>query len=1180
MNWSSCSRKDSDEVLAQLLAELEFAAQPEQVLESYCDRYPDRALEFRKTVELGHILDQSTADIDALLPVRLGDFRNLRQIDQGGMGIVCEAIQEPFDRRVVVKIIRHGRTLAESRERFLREQRVLANLHQTHIVPVFAAGDEGPIQYFAMPYIDGVNLQRLIGTARAYRSSCPGDKMPHFAELVETAKASRAAIDTHPLPAVPASRDYPSARTEQPEDDLAHPAVPAAPPVTRNTATHLPTLSGDYFRSVAQIMSDVAESVHHAHEHDIVHRDLKPSNIMVDPEGQSWLIDFGLAGHINGNHARDIQTDRASVNGHPVQTIGPVGTPGYMSPEQVFGQPIGAWTDVWGLGVVLYELSTLQRAFPQQQRTNTADSVGSFRHIPPRELIKDFPHDLAAICEKALRISPSHRYISAQAFADDLKRWLRGEPTVARPARTPRRVFLWTRRNKAWAATIAVIILAFLAVGLAVTASAQHRANAARRESLIFEAQALKTGSRQADWSQKAWLLLVEAAKIRSDEDLRNQAATILMGLDAKQARRFREFGAEHVAFDPQGTRVLFGGVVSAEHLRLPAQLWDSESSTLDQLPVAEGGPIGFRADGTPLQLVTQPKELLLTDLSNTEVLTRIALPPELSLPQTAETAMTYDGSRVACQGKTKDNKAQLLVWDGTSTRLLQTSQGEATALAFSPDGSLLGASNEDGTVRVWSVKSSEELCAVRCGNMEVACLAFARDRRCTEGSGEGGEEHGWLMAAGDAGGAVSIWDLAARIPRAYCRGSNFNVLSVAFSPDGMTLASAGRGQTRLWDVATGRLLLTARSGDLITGLAFSPDGRRLATSTQPGFSNPEAVVWDLEGGRAGHEYRGLTGQIQSTRFSPDGKLVAALAHDWQIGVWDVSSGFLRHVFMAPRGISADNGAIAISQDSSRLAFTSRNDARLWDLKTGQQIKTWKLADGLADAIAFDSKGRLLSCRMETLSGEPGAMWNIPSDEDPRVCRIRDLLAENENKPLAEIRDFSRIVRGIAAAPDGSCFVIDGIGGKGRMIKVFNTTGKELYEIPQQLVSQFAVLVIDPVSKVMAVFSDEDQRATLWQLASGKPLGKLARLAEALSPEARYWLRVESINNAAPSLWLFRLKDQEPLFRLGLDSPVTSLQPAFDPTGRLLAWGSENGTVNVCDLPMLWKRTAEIYPDW
>jgi WD40 repeat protein len=286
---------------------------------------------------------------------------------------------------------------------------------------------------------------------------------------------------------------------------------------------------------------------------------------------------------------------------------------------------------------------------------------------------------------------------------------------------------------------------------------------------------------------------------------------------------------------------------------------------------------------------------------------------------------------------------------------------------------------------------------------------------------------------------------------------------------------------------------------------------------------------------------------------------------------------------MAPRGITADNGVIVISPDGNRLAFATRNDACLWDLKTGKQIKAWKLADGLADAIAFDSKGRLLSCRMETLSGEPQAMWKVSPDKDPRVCRIRDLLAVSAEKPLAEIRDFSRNVLGIAAAPDGSCFVIDGIGGPGgqsRMIKVFDASGRELYEIPNQLVSPFAVLAIDPVGKVMAVFSDEDQHATLWQLASGKPLGKLARLAEALSPEAQYWVRVELMEDGASGLSLFGLKDQEPLLRFEVGNPGTSTQPAFDPTRRLLAWGSENGTVTVYDLSMLWKRMAEIDPDW
>ena len=361
-----------DQVLVRFLTELEGATDCEQVLELFSAQYPHRVAEFREMLELGRILDRSAEGVDESLPKRLGDFRIIRKIDSGGMGIVCEAIQDPLDRRVVVKIIRRGRTSPESRERFLREQRVLASMHQTHIVPVFAAGEEGPIQYFAMPHIDGVNLSRLIHTAHERESNHTGKSMPQLEDLVETAMALETTLATVPMPERTALENCEDAPTKKLQVDSAEPTLLATDPDRDLCPKPALLLSADYLHSVARIMRDVAESVHHAHERGFVHRDLKPSNIMVDSAGQSWLIDFGLARHVSGNGEAVAEPEVTGSELHAIKTVGPLGTPGYMAPEQRAGGQIGVWTDVWGLGATLYELSTLHRAYPRD-RMSMAD---------------------------------------------------------------------------------------------------------------------------------------------------------------------------------------------------------------------------------------------------------------------------------------------------------------------------------------------------------------------------------------------------------------------------------------------------------------------------------------------------------------------------------------------------------------------------------------------------------------------------------------------------------------------------------------------------------------------------------------------------------------------------------------------------------------------------------------
>ena len=156
---------DFDRILATFHADLDRGTDPEAIICDYEARYPDWAKEFRDAARMRQILDHSAEEIDAFRPERLGDFRILREISRGGMKVIYEAVQEPLGRRVAVATIRKGRIISPYRERFLREQQVLARLHQTNIVPVFAAGEDGPIQYFAMPYIEGAPLSKVVGVA-------------------------------------------------------------------------------------------------------------------------------------------------------------------------------------------------------------------------------------------------------------------------------------------------------------------------------------------------------------------------------------------------------------------------------------------------------------------------------------------------------------------------------------------------------------------------------------------------------------------------------------------------------------------------------------------------------------------------------------------------------------------------------------------------------------------------------------------------------------------------------------------------------------------------------------------------------------------------------------------------------------------------------------------------------
>jgi serine/threonine protein kinase len=386
-------------IVADFVRDMEGADHPQQVLSHYCQRHPHLADELRQLADAQEILIGSLAiqGPKTSLPDRLGDFRITQRIAHGGMGEIYEAVQAPFDRRVAIKTIRGGdrHRHGDLYARFLREQAVLARLHHTHIVPIYAAGEVGHLQYFAMPFIPGEPLHRVIGMARHVALGEPDREIPALPDLVRLVSVtSRVSLEA-----------------ESPE-------APRRPPVT----------SREYIRSSVRIIRDIAEALQHVHGQGIIHCDLKPSNIMLEQSGKPWLIDFGLARSVSESPTADPRP----YPRFPTAT-GVAGTPSYMAPEQFSNQP-DARTDVWGLGVTLYELLTLRPAIGRRARIDTLRPVSADVSPRPRKLNPLIPHGLEAIVLKTLEPDPHRRYGSAAGLADDLGRFLENRPIRASSA--------------------------------------------------------------------------------------------------------------------------------------------------------------------------------------------------------------------------------------------------------------------------------------------------------------------------------------------------------------------------------------------------------------------------------------------------------------------------------------------------------------------------------------------------------------------------------------------------------------------------------------------------------------------------------------------------------------------------------------------------------------------------
>jgi WD40 repeat protein len=483
-------------------------------------------------------------------------------------------------------------------------------------------------------------------------------------------------------------------------------------------------------------------------------------------------------------------------------------------------------------------------------------------------------------------------------------------------------------------------------------------------------------------------------------------------------------------------------------------------------------------------------------------------------------------------------------------------------------------------------VPSGDPIAVLKADRISIESLAFGPDLLRREDAAD--DDPAWLLAAGDAGGSVTIWDLRLHVPRSVCRGSA-EVLALAFRPDGMTLASTGQGSVKLWDLATGRLLLELPGSRYTWPLAFSSDGKHLAVGKHGGFHSPRGLdVWELEDGRGLEEWRGLLGLVNQVIFSPDGRWVAGLSNDWKVAVWDRKGGHLRHVLEVPVGFHPDNAGLAFDADGRRLAVSAGVRAAMWDVDSGRRIKTWPLPPGLVDNLAF-SGDRLLSFREETASGKVPPTSESDRRAHPRVGRIRDLLAVDAHKPIREIRDFSWHMYCAQVSPRGGHLVVVGLDGPpetGRRIsKLYElSTGRELASIPTQVSSKVdhAYFRFDPTGTVMFHVGNWSGPLNLLAIPSLKLVGSIrASGIFCIGPGATTWLGHEwdSMLNVY-SLMVWSQGRAEPLFQLPRGSALGPAVSQFSSDGRHICWSLAIGTATVFDLVEIQRRLAEIGLGW
>ena len=450
MSVTSANQPSIEDLAEEFLERRRLGERP--TMEDYAARYPDLAGEIREFFPVLGLVEDfkpgmgdvsgsiagSTVPGNGMRLERLGDFRLLREVGRGGMGVVYEAEQESLGRRVALKVLRSHRLHdPKTLIRFHREAKAAGRLHHTNIVPVFGVGEHEGVHFYVMQFIRGLALDAVLHEVRRLRGSATKaagglDRAPASSmaagDLTVTDLAQSLATGRF-IVAPPMEPGLNSVNETPPP----YPGDGSSATLLGQSAFSTATDSARvYARSVARVGLQVAEALDYSHQHGILHRDIKPSNLLLDAHGMVWVTDFGLA--------------KVASDSDLTRTGDVVGTIRYMAPERFQGR-CDVRADIYALGLTLYELLARRPAFEAEDRHALIRQVTQEEPRPLRQVDPTVPRDLDTIVHRAIARDPKDRYATAADLRDELERFLADRPIRSRPVSPPERYWRWCKRN-------------------------------------------------------------------------------------------------------------------------------------------------------------------------------------------------------------------------------------------------------------------------------------------------------------------------------------------------------------------------------------------------------------------------------------------------------------------------------------------------------------------------------------------------------------------------------------------------------------------------------------------------------------------------------------------------------------------------------------------------------------
>ena len=902
----------------------------------YAERYPDHAAQIRDLFPALVMMEQVAPGSEsedlagfgwarqgraARHPVQIGDYRILRELGRGGMGIVYEAEQMLLGRRVALKVLpRQVFSDASVQERFRREARSVARLHHTNIVPVFQVGQEGDFAFYAMQLIQGQGLNQVIEEIRRLREPAlppralgaeipasdsrfkrkPEGETAPITDLLMSGRLIAAgprppAIDTPARAGDIITEELGAASTSGRTPGFEGAPSPPLPPGSGLSGSavlpggkHVSEVDSSgqrqaYFRSVAQIGRQAAQGLAHAHARGIIHRDIKPSNLLLDTAGILWITDFGLA--------------KDQDDGDALTAPGDVlGTLRYMAPERFRGEG-DARVDVYGLGLTIYELMSLRPAFDSSDRLKLIEHVKDHEPRRPRMIDGRIPRDLETIVMKAIDKDPGRRYRTADEMAEDLRRFLADEPIKARAIGVRERYWRWARRNP----TVAVLGTVLAAVLVLVTAGSLLVAG---RYAGMVNRERSARGAAQSE-ARRAALNERKAVTERRRADSTLADMFTSRGLLAGE----RDASAEASLWFAEAARLsaIAEDPGRLEDNRCRARNWLRQTI----LPVA-----ALSVASRPRQLEFQPRGDLLLVLAAEDRAILWSWRDDRRLPWTealvgvGSARFSPDGASVALGFLS--GEAQIRhVTDGAILARIGHA-GPIRALEFSPDGGFLAIASD--TARLWDIRGRAFRDPTWSHPQRVTALAFNRkgdrlitacaDKQARVFAVEGGRDgraplynpvpHGIMSAPAlmdedrilvtiSEDTQIARWDMASGLPVTRpMRDKSSRIAGVAASPDGNWLAAGGGDGPELFAKDVSRPPIQLNHLNEVRRLVFSPDSTMLLSTSL----DQTARLWSLAGNLPKGQPLAHMAIVDGCAWSGDSRHMATAQVDGLIRVW------------------------------------------------------------------------------------------------------------------------------------------------------------------------------------------------------------------------------------------------------------------------------------------------------